>query len=309
MKILFIIINSLSGLFVGMFLGKFFLSDGIGLAGGASLLGYGVMGGFIAMISSFFLAQKVKRDLQKNIAIILFALNLIVIVWIIYRLQSNQHEQEIHRKPATGNTESAIIPIIFYQTETDVQEGTGLGMAKPNFYEKRLLYFYSAPNLEKAVSEHIPSDSLVFSQTDQHQYEINYAPPWFHPEHMTMDYEILFLKLLTLGRDWAEVEVNKQTQLSSWIDASQVQILLWPEFLLNVYSVENLDPINNLLRIGPFSSASPLITKKYSALSPIMIKESWIKVNVLNDNYSKIGEGWLRWIENGKLLVSYSLLS
>ena len=116
----------------------------------------------------------------------------------------------------------------------------GLGMVKPDFYNKKVLYFYGIPNFEKPVSDHTPTDSLVFTQTEHHQFDISYAPPWFYPEHQKLDYDILYFKLLAMNRDWVHVELNKQTGQSAWMSRSDVSVLLWPEFLLNVFSIENL---------------------------------------------------------------------
>ena len=40
-------------------------------------------------------------------------------------------------------------------------------------------------------------------------YEISYAPPWFVPAHLKMDYEILYLRALTPANDFTEVMVNE----------------------------------------------------------------------------------------------------
>ena len=42
----------------------------------------------------------------------------------------------------------------------------GLGMSKPKFYENNVIYFYGDPNFEKSVSDHSPTDSLVFRRTE-----------------------------------------------------------------------------------------------------------------------------------------------
>ena len=35
----------------------------------------------------------------------------------------------------------------------------------------------------------------------------------------------------------------------------------------------------------------------------------WIKVELIDENYNSLGQGWIKWREEGKLLISYSLLS
>ena len=310
MKIFFIVITLISGFFLGIFTGGIAVPKNSGLAGGATVLGYGVIGGIIALTLAIIFVKKIEPKLLKKITIFLLILNLIPLIWIIYKFNTNRSIEDPVPQRRTVTPTLMLSSLSFSNISKKQNENfdMGLGMVKPNFYKKRILYFYS-PNLEKDVSEHLPYDSLVFKETDNNQYSISYAPPWFYPEHLKMDYEILYLKILTLSRDWIQVEVNKQTQLSSWLSVSDVQILLWPDFLLSVFDVEIIDQTNNPLRIKPLLHASTIPQKKYSYLSPIMVKESWLKVRLLDNDYTKVGEAWLRWHDGNKLLIRYSLLS
>jgi hypothetical protein len=307
MKALFVIFSLTGGFFFGALIGSATVYKAAGLAGGATVFIYGIAGIIIALILTLVFFNKMKPVLLKRITIILIILNIIYISWIIVRIQASLPEQEPQQKPPLEQTEPVITPVMFLLPQKNEQTEMGLGMAKPDFYNKRVLYFYS-PNLEKSVLEHTPADSIVFTQTEHHHYDISYAPPWFYPEHLKMDYEILYMKVLTFSREWIEVEVNRETGLSSWISASDVEVLFWPEFLLTVFSIENLDPHENLLRIKPLSHASEFHIKEYEFLSPVMIKDSWIKVNLMDDDFNKVGEAWLQWHSDRKLLIDYSLL-
>lgn len=313
MRIIFILISSLTGFFIGSFLGSAALPKGIGLAGGATVLMYGFIGLIIVLLIALFLIKKIEQQLLKKITIILILLNLLPIGWIIFRTfsQAEQTPNDIKPKKLTpteirGSLISLdLINSIKKTNNTEV----GLGMVKPDFYNKKVLYFYATPNLEKSANDHSPTDSLVFTQTEHHQFEISYAPPWFYPQHLKMDYEILYLKLLSMNRDWAEIEINKQSGQSAWVSKSDVSVLLWPEFLLNVFSIEILDPKNNLLRIKPLQHASEVRSVEYEFLVPILIRDSWVKIKLVDKNFNDVGEAWLRWRSDGKILISYSLLS
>lgn len=307
MKILFIIFSSIAGFIAGLFIGGISLSGNEGLAGSAVVLSYGILGFLIVLLLSLFLIKKIKINLLKKMTIILIAISVIGIGWLIVRIQTNIPE-EPQKKNLKPITEPVTAPASLYLPEKNEAAEMGLGMAKPDFFNKRTLYFYS-PNFDKAVADHLPTDSLVFSQTDHHQYDLSYAPPWFYPEHLKMDYEILYMKILTMGRDWVEVEINKQSGLSAWVSSSDIDILLWPEFLLTVFSVEDYDEENNYLRIKPMLHAARWQGKEFSFLSPVMIKENWLKVKLFDDNLIEVGEAWLQWCTDGKLLISYSLLS
>ena len=312
MKILFILICSLTGFFIGSFLGSASLPKGSGLAGPATVVFYGLIGALITALLSIFLARKIERKLIIKITIILTILNLLPIGWIVYRYitVTSQTQQEEPKKLTPTQISGSLISLLLNSSSKTYGElEMGLGMVKPDFYNKKVIYFYGFPNLEKPVSDHSPTDSLVFMQTEHNQIDISYAPPWFYPEHQKLDYDILYLKILTMNRDWVHVELNKQTGQSAWMSRSDVSVLLWPEFLLNVFSIENLDPKSNILRIKPLLHASEVMTNEYEFLVPVMIKDSWLKVRLVNNDFDTVGEAWLQWHSEGRLLITYSLLS
>jgi len=308
MKALFVIFSLTGGFFSGALVAGLTLPKQTGLEGGAVVLVYGVIGVIIGIALSLIFMNKIKPALLKKITIGLIIFNFFFIAWIVFKVISALPETEQQQNPPHQKTQPIVEPAMFLLPQNYEKTEVGLGMAKHDFYDKRVLYFYS-PNLEKSVLEHTPSDSIVFVQTEHHQFDISYAPPWFYPEHLKLDYDIFYMKILTLGKGWIEVEVNKQTGLSSWISASDVEIILWPEFLLTVFLLENPYPEKNILHVKPLLNASPYLLKNYSFLQPVMIKDSWVKVNLLDNDFNKTGEAWLRWYADGRLLISYSLLS
>lgn len=312
MKILFVLACSISGFFIGSFLGSATLPKGSGLAGPPTVLFYGLIGALITALLSIFLARKIERKLIVKITFILALLNLIPIGWVVYRfvtVTSQTQKEDPNKFTPTQISGSLISLLLNSSSKTNGEPEIGLGMVKPDFYDKKVIYFYGFPNFEKPVSDHRPTDSLIFMQTEHHQFDISYAPPWFSPEHLKLDYDILYFKLLTMNRDWVNVELNKKTGQSAWMSRSDASILLWPEFLLNVFSIENLDSKNNLFRVKPLMHASEVMAKEYEFLVPVMIKDSWLKVNFFDKDFNVLGEAWLQWQYNGRLLITYSLLS
>ncbi|HMN24410.1 MAG TPA: hypothetical protein PKE38_07915 [Ignavibacteriaceae bacterium] len=311
MKTLFVLVCSLSGFFFGSFLGSATLPKGSGLAGPATVLFYGLIGALITALLSIFLVRKIERKLIIKITIILALLNLIPIGWVVYRFVTvtSQTQKEEPKKLTPTQIRGSLISLFLSSSKIYGEMEMGLGMVKPDFYNRKVIYFYGFPNLEKPVSDHKPTDSLVFMQTEHNQIDISYAPPWFYPEHQKLDYDILYFKLLTMNRDWVQVELNKKTGQSAWMSRNDVSVLLWQEFLLNVFSIENLDPKSNLLRIKPLLHASEVMIKEYEIMAPVMIKDSWLKVNLFDKDFNIVGEAWLQWQYNGRLLITYSLLS
>jgi len=291
MKTLFVLVCSLSGFFFGSFLGSATLPKGSGLAGPATVLFYGLIGALITALLSIFLVRKIERKLIIKITIILALLNLIPIGWVVYRFVTvtSQTQKEEPKKLTPTQIRGSLISLFLSSSKIYGETEMGLGMVKPDFYNRKVIYFYGFPNLEKPVSDHKPTDSLVFMQTEHNQIDISYAPPWFYPEHQKLDYDILYFKLLTMNRDWVQVELNKKTGQSAWMSRNDVSVLLWQEFLLNVFSIENLDPKSNLLRIKPLVHASEVMIKEYEIMAPVMIKDSWLKVNLFDKDFMKPG--------------------
>ncbi|MBX2990373.1 MAG: hypothetical protein KF749_04295 [Bacteroidetes bacterium] len=183
----------------------------------------------------------------------------------------------------------------------------GLGMAVPKFYDNRVVYFYGNPNLEKPVSDHMPTDSLVFERRET-GFEITSAPPWFVPAHLKLDYDILFLRVVSIHSDFVEVIVNELNGHTAFMDRFKSDLRYWPEFLLTINSVEPLFPQDYPVRIKPLSHAS-LVSTRYAFLKPLRISSQWMEVELLDENFQPQGKGWIQWQENGKILITYSLLS
>lgn len=301
MKVLFVIATTVLGSFIGLFYGIATVPKNSGLAGPAEVLGYGIVVAFISLVLSLIINRKMKPAIRKKITIAFLLICVIPICWFIYRFKTNRPAEK-----AIPSTARQVTPVGYNQSAATT---LGLGMMRPDFYKKKVLYFYNSPNLEKSVYDHTPSDSLVFGQSDHHQYDITYAPPWFFPAHMKMDYEILYMKVILQGKDWMQIEVNKQTGQSAWVDASEVKLLYWSQFLLGVNSIENPDEQYNPLRVRPLEQAGLWKGAAYEWMIPVLVNENWLKVILRDKDMRVIGEGWLRWRNDKNLLIRYSLLS
>jgi hypothetical protein len=84
--------------------------------------------------------------------------------------------------------------------------------------------------------------------------------------------------------------------------------MYWPEFLLSVNSIEFLDAENQQVFVKPLDHAGKTNTT-CSFMKPLKIKQQWMRVLLLNDEFKATGKGWIKWNSKGKLLVKYSLLS
>ncbi|MGI9544326.1 MAG: hypothetical protein ACR2MX_13785 [Cyclobacteriaceae bacterium] len=184
----------------------------------------------------------------------------------------------------------------------------GLGFFMPNFYDNPTLYFYGNPNFEKSIQEHSPTDSIVFKRLEQGGFDILYAPPWLAPDHLKLDYDMLYFRMQSIGRDFVEVTVNTQTQQSAYVSRYAGKIAYWPDFLLLVNSVELVSTSKQKVHVKPLSYAGE-VTISFEFMSPVLVKDDWMRVNLMDDNFKKVGQGWVQWKKDNKLLISYSLLS
>ncbi len=282
-------------------------AKGQGLAGGAIVLFYGISFAFAALFFALLMVSQFNIRTIKNINKVLVLLLLLLSTYVAYKvLKRSKNQPPAQKEQFPPKVSSPAIPVSLISSQGQ-EKSMGMGFFAPNFYEHKTLYFYGNLNLEKAISDHLPYDSILFKQTER-GIEIAKAPPWLAPKHMKMDYGILLFKLESLAYDFIEIEVNTYNQQKTYASKYAGKTILWPEFLLSVNSIELLDDINQKVKIKPLDHAG-IVNTKYEFLRPIQVKQNWAKVNLLDNNLKKVDEGWVKWHENGKLLIRYSLLS
>ncbi|HET8963398.1 MAG TPA: hypothetical protein VFM99_05850 [Chitinophagales bacterium] len=184
----------------------------------------------------------------------------------------------------------------------------GLGMVSFDYISYPTIYFYHYNIKSDSYLELQPYDSIVFKNIPYNESQILSAPPYLVPAHMKMDYDLLLFKIISITKNFIEIEVNASLEQTTWVSREVCKIMLWPEFMLNVYSVEIMDTIQNPLRVVPFSHGGLLRYNNYSIMEPVQIKGDWMQVILYDGNLNKLDYGWIRWRENNKLLVEYSLL-
>ena len=114
MKIIFVLISSLTGFFIGSFLGSATLPKESGLEGPATIVFYGLIGAVISALISIFLARKIERKLIIKITIILALLNLFPIGWVVYRFvtATSQTQKEEPKKLTPTQISGSLISLL-----------------------------------------------------------------------------------------------------------------------------------------------------------------------------------------------------
>ena len=287
-----------------------------GLAGGAIVLFYGVISAFIALIISLLIAYKANDKTIVAINKILGIICLIIVSYFVYKRITVDEKKENpvkEVKPLKPTAPAAILfkTISYEEYELPQQNSEspiGMGFFKPNFYEHPVLYFYGNLNLEKSVMEHPPYDSVTFKRTEYGEFEIATAPPWLVPDHLKLDYGILFFRIQSVNRDFVEITVNTKSSRTTFVNRNDGTILYWPEFLLKVHSVEFILGKEQTVRVKPLDFAGEEITS-FQFMRSIVIKGNWMKVELQDGDFKKVGDGWIRWRDEEQLLIKYSLLS
>jgi len=275
-----------------------------GLAGGAIVLGYGLMGALALTFTAGLLimnleTKKVVR-LNKIGALLILLFAIYVVIRLVFFTETQPPASPQKLKP----TQPASDAVSYFDSE---DAHMGLGFFSPKIHSLKPLYFYGNLTPGKELYEHTPWDSLTFVQKEMDQFKISYAPPIINPAHMKMDYEILLFRVVRLGKHFAEIKLSEHTGQTAIVDLHSGNLILWPEFLVNVYSLEVDNPD---IRIKPLDHASGLtIPKTTSFYNPVSIKNNWIEVSCTDHNLREVGRGWIKWRDGNRLLVRYSLLS
>lgn len=188
----------------------------------------------------------------------------------------------------------------------------GLGVARVPAAPELPLYLYALASVEQRPGEVAPADSVTFRAGPYHA-EVATAPPWFAPEHLKLDYDLLLLRVVTVAHEWLEVVVSDPARASRWdpptrwVERRAVAFEPWPVFLLGVPTVAPLDQAANLVRTRPDVSAPPL-SEAWLPVRPLAVQGDWLLVSThgLADRIPPTG--WLRWRGGGLLLIRYDPL-
>ncbi|MCB0795570.1 MAG: hypothetical protein KDB88_12610 [Flavobacteriales bacterium] len=306
--VLLAIIALIPGFMLGLWLGSFQVSTADGLAGGAIVFMWGVLGAVFLLIASIVVSIKITRRMLWQIVAVAGPIALVVLLALTWRFiqqrekerLDQEHERDRMRIP-TASAEPVSLQVHYngsIQVEVEVM---GLGMARPDM-RSSVLHFLTGPDDER------PVDSVVFAQGTG-MFAIVEAPPWLLPAHMKLDYDILLLRVLALSRTAVEVEVNAPLRMSKWVPRDQVDVLLWPEFLLAVHSIEPIGTDDLVVRVKPLDHASEVAVREDAILRPLLVRGQWIKVSAEQLDHDQGVTGWLRWTDGDRLLISYALLS
>ncbi len=224
-----------AGIYVALIAGA---GEGQMLAGGAIVLFWGVIFAGIGFIASFFIVHFATSKTIVRLNWSLFVLLIIATGIAQFRYRESQKvkeerniKEELKTKPSTTVTPASLFSNLKPIDKTEISfidndfqntvASMGIGFFKPNFFAYPTLYFYGGINMDKLISDHLPTDSVVFTRDENGNPTTTYAPPWLFPEHLKLDYGILFFKAMGVAQDFIKVEVNGTTNQLSYLDKSK----------------------------------------------------------------------------------------
>lgn len=290
-------------------------AEGKGLVAGAIVLVYGLIFAFTALVASLFFVHYSNHKLivfANKLLLILFIIEVGIITYqVINKVEKHTPTKELPKKvtsPVNMLINASVNNEFDSASQNEDELPMGLGFFKPNFNETAILYFYSFPNLKKPILDHPPVDSIGFNKMETGGFDISYAPPWLKPEILKLDYDIFYFKIKSLSNDFAEIIVNKDTRKIMFVARNDGTITFWPDFLLQVNSIEFVAPKEQKIRVKPLSYASE-VKIPFEFMKPLLVRDEWLLVELLNNNYEYAGKGWVQWKRDNQLLILYSLLS
>ncbi|MCW8979870.1 MAG: hypothetical protein OQJ83_00675 [Altibacter sp.] len=290
-----------------------------GLAGGAIVLGWGVLFGGVAFIAAFFIAYYLEIGMLVRINWVLLIALFSLCGYKYYQFQQRDALREETNEPFERTPTKTTQPTAYLSMDrrnkkvvnrvlTENDSSMGMGYFSPNYFDHPTLYFYGNPNLEKSLMEHSPYDSITFTRNKYNSFEIATAPPWLVPDMLKLDYDMLYFKIVSITEEFAEIVVNAQNNQTAYVSKRSGKVKLWPEFLLGVHSVEFLPNSNENIRARHFE-ASGVIKTPHSFMRPIRVRNDWMEVLLLDDDFQTVGNGWIQWKREGELLILFNLLS
>lgn len=305
-------------LFVFFLIGLFFagyieVGKNEGLAGGAIVLGYGVMFGGIAFVASFFIAHLLEISKIKVINWVLLAVLLGTCGYTYFEYKDKNARQEELNKPFqnknTSPTEETV-PVsanLLMKLDTPLSKHElGLGFYKHNFYKEPTLYFYGNITHGKSANEHTPQDSLALGRDTFGDFTLLSAPPWLLPEAMNQQFGIVYLKVIAVGREFVVVEGNSQNGQKVRIKKQGGELLYWPDFLLSTNSIDFLNAQAQVPKIKPFHEASDVNTA-FEYMAILEIQGEWALVELKDKGLRQVDKGYIQWKKGDKLLINYIL--
>ncbi len=184
------------------------------------------------------------------------------------------------------------------------QSELGIGIVSINFNDKTVIDFYESSDLDKKVKtieffDDKSINSWNIKNLKSHQN-------WLQPESLWLDYYQFTFRVKTKSTDCFEVYVSDNKTM--WIKKMDfTEYSTWEEYLQNMFSVERIEKNTQNIYSRPYTKSEIIKSdSKDDCFSVIRMQNDWIEIETGEhcENGKKV-KGWIKWRNNGKLLINY----
>jgi hypothetical protein len=144
---------------------------------------------------------------------------------------------------------------------------------------------------------------------DDSDGRFEYTNDKFRPFAFHQDNFLLVLKCTEINDKFFEVIVNEKTGLKKYVKANDpvFKFETWQELVLSTFAV-NFEKKSNPVLEAPAGQMREGFFPKDVTLRPIEIRGDWLKIEWQTEQgqesrYNKSATGWVRWKEDGNLLI------
>ena len=187
----------------------------------------------------------------------------------------------------------------------------GQGVLKIDFAKLPVLQFYSDTGLT------VPSKTIRIIKNSSEEYSIKNETginDWFKPEQLFFEHDIFLLRVDTVIGSWYKVIANSTNGETYWTKADSIKkFIKWQTFLLK--EVSSIDKGDVDLEIKITASGKAATIKKIEStdcFKVLEIKGDWIRIKTnteleCSESKRPIKSGWIKWRQNNRLTINYSL--
>lgn len=131
---------------------------------------------------------------------------------------------------------------------------------------------------------------------------------WLQPLAEKLNYSLLQFTCVEVKKDWYRVRVNEHTGETHWIlQSSYCKMERWEQLLLHTTAIRRKDAAGNPLRAKPSLKATRIPFSGSEQFTAVSISGQWMKVSATTED-GIVLTGWIRWRDDEKILIDYSLL-
>jgi hypothetical protein len=188
----------------------------------------------------------------------------------------------------------------------------GMGMLKIDYRQVSVFELYTDTNNVSPAQ----TIQIIKNQSEEYSIENQDSNDWFKPEQLFFEYDIFLVRVDTVAGNWYKIQVNAATGATLWTRADAAKKFIpWKTFLLKEISSVDKGDYNLDIKAAPSDKATNI--KKIETIDcfqVLEIKGDWMKIKTnkemeCSESKKPVSSGWIRWRQNNRLTINYSLTS